>query len=144
MAKLKLQKVLYKILQFIVCLLPLAVYLFIFREKFFMGEQVTKNGWSCIVYVSFIVVFIAMKDSIGDLLKHNALLKISIVMGAMFYFFRSIADDMFWICLMTAIGGALGMIPEHLAVEADKNTEAKRNAEAIATALNENKLSGRV
>lgn len=144
MTKLKIQKVLFKALQFLVCLLPLAVYLFIFRDKYFMGEQVTKSGWSCIVYVSFVVVFIALKDSIGDLLKHNALLKISIVMGAMFYFFRTIANDMFWICLMTAIGGALGMIPDYLASEAGKNAEAKRNADAIATAINENKLSGRV
>ena len=95
MTKLKIQKVLFKALQFLVCLLPLAVYLFIFRDKYFMGEQVTKSGWSCIVYVSFVVVFIALKDSIGNLLKHNALLKISIVMGAMFYFFRTIAKDMF-------------------------------------------------
>lgn len=144
MTKLKIRKVLFKILQFLVCLLPLAVYLFIFRDKYFMGEQVTKSGWSCIVYVSFVVVFIALKDSIGDLLKHNALLKISIVMGAMFYFFRTIANDMFWICLMTAIGGALGMIPDHLASEVGKNAEAKRNADAIAAAINENKLSGRV
>lgn len=137
------KQVFLKLVQFFVSLAPLATYLIIYKDRFFTGE-VVKNGWSCLIYVAFIFIFMALKDSMADLLKYNALLKISIVMAVMFYFFKDIAYDMMWMCIMTAIGGVLAMIPQYFAKEAEKDYEAERNGKAVAKAIERQQLSGRV
>lgn len=137
MLKLRLKKVLIEILRFVLAILPLVVYLIIQREKYFSGDG---KGWSCFVYIGMLIVVVALKDTLAELLKKNALLKIGLAMLVFSYFFKYVANEMVWFSIMASIGGALAIIPDLMSREIGKDIDAKRNGEAMAQAFTEEQL----
>lgn len=137
--KLRLKKIIIDISRFILSVLPMGIYILVNREKYFQGT-ITTQGWSCFIYIGFLIMIVALKDSFSNLFKKNSQLKFCLVLLVFSYFFKYVAEEIIWFSLMGVIGGGVSIIPDLFSKEIAKDIDAKRSGVAMAEAFSEQSL----
>lgn len=134
----KIKLIALKGVSFLTSLLPISVYLFINREIYF---KTIKSGLGIGIFIILIVALFSLKDRLGDVLKHNAMLKVSIFLLVFSFYFQSVSQMVMSISLMTLIGSAVSLIPQHfekkISIERQMEKQAQFTQKAMTNALNE-------
>lgn len=135
--KSKKKAILFSILAYIVSLLPVVVWVIINRENYFVEKT---SYASAGIFIGCLLLLVALKDRLGDMLKNGAQLKLSLVMLFVFWAVKDIADTVIVLCLFSAGGSLLALIPEYYAKKnrrlANMTEQAEINSDVMKKVWN--------
>ncbi|MFI3128510.1 MAG: hypothetical protein R3Y18_00455 [Bacillota bacterium] len=102
----KVKKLIFQALAFVVAIAPLAVYLGINFDYYFAGSEKSIGAG---VFLIILIALYALKDKFAEIFKHNAQMKISLFLLLVFWGVSKVYNEVILLSFLSFVGSVLSI-----------------------------------